>query len=178
MGRMGYARLMIPAMLLAAAVAGAAEKPKGYRMANLGKAYFFRSLEYRTYDQIAFPLREKLAKGKLSETDFKVEDSMMPKGGILSASIPMAGDDPVVRLVVESGAQTVFTCDDSNQKPGLLYRFDPGTKSMFASKDEEHPTMDFECGIRKPLPDTFNVRLETADGEIQGRYGFQKEQGK
>lgn len=163
-----------------------ADKVPGYRMVKLSKNLFGHKIEYRTYAQVVAPLKKKLEKGKIEESEFKIEESMMPKGGILAATLPISEDDPIVELRLSKDTAQLFVCDDSNQKPGLSVRWNPGYRLSPGKawnqgemtkvyKDEDKPIMTFECGIKKPLPDTFNLELHTADGEIQGRYGFYKE---
>jgi hypothetical protein len=167
------------AFFLAALPAQGADKVPGYRMVKLSKNLFSHSIEYRTYAQVVAPLKRKLEKGKIEESEFKVEESMMPKGGILAAKLPTADDDPIVEIRLSRDTAQLFVCDDSNQKPGLSLRWRKDMHGLPIMKkvydDEDKPVMTFECGIKKPLPDTFNLELRTADGEIQGRYGFYKE---
>ena len=164
-------------VVLLAALAGTEDKPQGYHLVNLGKSFLLPNIEYRTYDQLMYPLRQKLAKGKIEEIDFKVEESMTPKGGLLTAELG-GSTDPVVKLELRSDTTLLFTCDDSNQKPGLAMKFvpeyarGPGGAAFRMSEDENRPRMSFACEPRRAMPDSFDIIPVSAEGKSRGHYRF------
>jgi len=158
---------------LGAQAASAGGKPKGY--ANLtGSGLLQDKVEYKTYEELVHPLKQKLEKGKMEEIDFKVEERMIPKGGVLAVEARTRDYDPVVKVLVKSETVQVGVCDESSSKPGLTMKFDSFSGKYAAREDEDNPVMIYECPFRTAFPDSFRVELVTGANKVKS-YRFRKE---
>jgi hypothetical protein len=161
------------ALLLLAWWAQAGGKPKGFL--NLtGSGLLYDKVEYRTYEELVHPLQQKLEKGKLDEIDFKVEEKMIPKGGVLAVEAKSKDNDPVVKVLIKSDTVQVGLCDDATSKPGLTLKFNSFSGKYSAAADEDNPVMTYECPFRTAFPDSFRVELVTDAGKVK-TYRFRKE---
>lgn len=161
------------AILMATLGATAGGKPKGY--ANLtGSGLLHDKVEYKTYEELVHPLQQKLEKGKIEEIDFKVEERMIPKGGVLAVEARTKDNDPVVKILIKSDTVQVGVCDDATSKPGLTMKFNSFSGKYSAREDEENPVMIYECPFRTAFPDSFRVDLIT-DANKMKSYRFRKE---
>lgn len=153
-------------------LAFAEDKPKGYK--NLtGSGFLLDKVEYQTYDELVHPLKKKLDKGKLDEVDFKVEERLIPKGGILAVEAKTRQEDPVVQVVVRSDSAQLAVCDDATSKPGLTMKHSGFGHKYVMKEDENNPVMIYECPFRTAFPDSFTVQLVTV-GKAMREYRFQK----
>jgi hypothetical protein len=160
---------LIPALALAGG---------GYKVKKMYSLTSIDEIEYSTYEELIAPLKKKVEKGKLDETDFKIQQGMTPKGGILAAKITtqrkfLGTADPVVsiKIMKDTAGAALETCDSDSQKPGLTMNYAANFHGSYVSNDDEsRPLMIFECGLKRPLPDTFYLDLVTFDGKSKSRY--------
>lgn len=163
------ASLLLPILALAGG---------GYKVKKMYSLMSIDEIEYSTYEELIAPLKKKVEKGKLDETEFKIQQGMTPKGGILAAKITtqkkfLGEADPVVSIKVmkDSSGTPIETCDADSQKPGLTMNYAANFHGSYATNDDEtRPIMIFECGLKRPLPDTFYLDLVTFDGKSKSRY--------
>jgi hypothetical protein len=160
--------ILVPAFALAGG---------GYKVKKMFSLTSTDEIEYFTFDELVAPLQKKADKGKLDETELKIQKGMIPKGGILAAKITtqkkFLGDaDPVVSIKVmkDSAGTPIETCDVDSQKPGLATGFSNFKGGYQTRDDETRPIMIFECGFKRPLPDTFYLDLVTFDGKSKSRH--------
>ncbi len=165
-------------LILASACTAVFAGQHGYKVSKMYSLMSFDKIEYFTRDQLLAPDKEKVEKGKLDANEYKIKESMTPKGGVLAANITtqkkfLGEADPVVaiKIMKDSAGPAIETCDADNQKPGLAMGYASSfTGSYKAQEDENSPTMIFECGFKKQLPDTFYIDLVTFDGKSKSKY--------
>lgn len=168
MNRSLAALALIPAFALAGG---------GYKVKKMYSLTSIDEIEYFTRDELIAPLQKQADKGKLDETEFKIRQGMIPKGGVLAAKITtqkkfLGEADPVVAIkVLKDTAGTLLeTCDADGQKAGLSGAYANFRGKYEQREDETRPIMVFECGFKRPLPDTFWLDLTTFDGKSKSRY--------
>ncbi|MDB5049120.1 MAG: hypothetical protein JWO30_2191 [Fibrobacteres bacterium] len=149
----------------------------GYKVMKFYSLTSIDKIEYFTRDELLEPFKKKMEKGKLDKDEYKIKESMTPKGGILGAKITtqkkfLSEPDPVVSIKVlkDSNGTALETCDSDTQNAGITNQFNNFTQKYELKEDENNPTMVFECGFKRPLPDTFYLDLVTFEGKSKSKY--------
>ena len=150
---------------------------QGFKVSKYYSLTSIDKIEYFTHDQLIRPYKQKVDKGKLDQSEFKIKENMTPKGGILAAKITtqkkfLSEPDPVVmiKIMKDSAGTAIETCDADNQRAGITNEYNSFNDKYELKEDENNPTMIFECGFKRQLPDTFYVDLVTFEGKSKSKY--------